>query len=238
MNEPIALVTGSSRGIGAAIARQLRERGMRVIGHATREMDHETIASDLAVPGAASRLWKEAMKRADGRIDVLVNNAGRFEENPIDLPHDEWLENWEQTLRINLTAAAELSRLAVSHWTRAEPPWPHRPHRKPRRPPRRLARPLALCRVEGRDARHAQDHRPPIRGAGHPELRGLPRLHRHRHGGRLPVRPQRGAILAEIPLGRAATADEIATMAAFCALDAPPSMTGAVLDANGASYVR
>ena len=50
MNEPIALVTGSSRGIGEAIASQLRERGMRVIGHATRETDHETIASDFAVP--------------------------------------------------------------------------------------------------------------------------------------------------------------------------------------------
>lgn len=45
-------------------------------------------------------------------------------------------------------------------------------------------------------------------------------------------------ILADIPLGRVATPEEIATMAAFCALDAPPSMTGAVLDANGASYVR
>ena len=45
-------------------------------------------------------------------------------------------------------------------------------------------------------------------------------------------------LLADIPLGRVATPDEIATMAVFCALDAPPSMTGAVLDANGASYVR
>ena len=45
-------------------------------------------------------------------------------------------------------------------------------------------------------------------------------------------------LLADIPLGRVATPDEIATMAVFCALDAPESMTGAVLDANGASYVR
>jgi NAD(P)-dependent dehydrogenase (short-subunit alcohol dehydrogenase family) len=46
------------------------------------------------------------------------------------------------------------------------------------------------------------------------------------------------ALLADIPLGRVATPEEIATMAVFCVLDAPPSMTGAVLDANGASYVR
>ena len=40
------------------------------------------------------------------------------------------------------------------------------------------------------------------------------------------------------PLGRVAMPDEVATMASFCAIDAPPSMTGAVLDVNGASYVR
>jgi NAD(P)-dependent dehydrogenase (short-subunit alcohol dehydrogenase family) len=43
---------------------------------------------------------------------------------------------------------------------------------------------------------------------------------------------------AEIPLGRIAEPEEIAEMARWCALDAPPSMTGAVLDANGASHVR
>jgi NAD(P)-dependent dehydrogenase (short-subunit alcohol dehydrogenase family) len=45
-------------------------------------------------------------------------------------------------------------------------------------------------------------------------------------------------LLADIPLGRVAAPEEIAAIAKFCALDAPPSMTGAVLDANGASYVR
>ena len=45
-------------------------------------------------------------------------------------------------------------------------------------------------------------------------------------------------LLADIPLGRVAMPDEVAVMAAFCATDAPESMTGAVLDVNGASYVR
>ena len=45
-------------------------------------------------------------------------------------------------------------------------------------------------------------------------------------------------LLADIPLGRVATPEEIARIAAFCALDAPPSMTGTTIDANGASYVR
>ncbi|MEM6475741.1 MAG: SDR family oxidoreductase, partial [Pseudomonadota bacterium] len=45
-------------------------------------------------------------------------------------------------------------------------------------------------------------------------------------------------LLADIPLGRVAEPEEIARIVAFCALDAPPSMTGAVIDANGASFVR
>lgn len=45
-------------------------------------------------------------------------------------------------------------------------------------------------------------------------------------------------LLADIPLGRVATPEEIARIAEFCALDAPESMTGTVIDANGASYVR
>ena len=45
-------------------------------------------------------------------------------------------------------------------------------------------------------------------------------------------------LLADIPLGRVALPDEVAELAAFCALTAPASMTGAVLDINGASYVR
>lgn len=45
-------------------------------------------------------------------------------------------------------------------------------------------------------------------------------------------------LLADIPLGKVAAPSEIAKIAAFCALDAPPSMTGSILDANGASYVR
>jgi NAD(P)-dependent dehydrogenase (short-subunit alcohol dehydrogenase family) len=45
-------------------------------------------------------------------------------------------------------------------------------------------------------------------------------------------------LLADIPLGKVADPEEVAEIAAFCAMSAPPSMTGAVLDVNGASYVR
>ena len=111
-----ALVTGSSRGIGAAIAARLRARGVRVIGHATRAIDADTIAADLSQPNAPQLLWDEAMDRAGGQIDVLINNAGLFEANPIDSSDIQWLDSWEDTLRINLTSAAQLSRFAVKHW--------------------------------------------------------------------------------------------------------------------------
>ena len=69
MNRPVALVTGSSRGIGAAIANILRARGISVIGHASRAADSDTIAADLADPPAPQHLWETALERAGGRID-------------------------------------------------------------------------------------------------------------------------------------------------------------------------
>jgi NAD(P)-dependent dehydrogenase (short-subunit alcohol dehydrogenase family) len=50
--------------------------------------------------------------------------------------------------------------------------------------------------------------------------------------------PRAAEIRAQHPLGRVATADEIARTAAFCALDAPATMTGSIIDINGASYLR
>ncbi|MDB5682740.1 MAG: family oxidoreductase, partial [Sphingomonas bacterium] len=68
------LVTGTSRGIGKAIVAALA--GHNVIGHSSRDGDSRRIAADLDRPGAAETLWNEALARLDGRIDVLVNNAG------------------------------------------------------------------------------------------------------------------------------------------------------------------
>ena len=105
------LITGTSRGIGEAILAAFA--GQRAIGHGTRSGGGR-IAADFASAGAAKGLWNEALERLDGRIDVLVNNAGMFEAAPIEAA--DWTERWERTLRVNLTAAAELSRLAVLHF--------------------------------------------------------------------------------------------------------------------------
>jgi 3-oxoacyl-[acyl-carrier protein] reductase len=239
MTQLCALVTGSSRGIGAAIAAALRARGVRVIGHASKSHDGDTIGADLADPTAPARLWEEALERSPhGQIDVLVNNAGLFAANPIALSDIQWLDNWEDTLRINLTAAAELSRYAVRHWLADE-------------------RGGRIVHIASRAAHRGDspDHWHYAAAKG-----GMVAMHKTiaRHyaskgivsyaicpgftdtGMAEDYLASRGGagLLADIPLGRVATPEEIATMATFCALDAPESMTGAVLDANGASYVR
>ncbi|MEE3217669.1 MAG: SDR family oxidoreductase, partial [Pseudomonadota bacterium] len=110
------LLTGSSRGIGAAAKAALEARGARVVGQATRSESVDPVPADFCEPGAPQELWQAALARAGGAIDVLVNNAGLFDPNPIDRSDIGWLDAWEDTLRINLTAAAQLSRFAVRHW--------------------------------------------------------------------------------------------------------------------------
>ena len=61
-------------------------------------------------------MGRRRWSRPAGAIDVLVNNAGVFEANPLDADDDAWVAGWERTMRINLTASAELCRLAVLHW--------------------------------------------------------------------------------------------------------------------------
>ena len=239
MTQFTALVTGSSRGIGAAIAAALRARGVKVIGHASRAGDADTIAADLADPAAPANLWEEALERSPhGRIDVLVNNAGKFSPNPLDGSDIAWLDQWEDTLRINLTAAAELSRFAVRHWLAEE-------------------RGGRVVHIASRAAHRGDSpdhwHYAAAKGGMVAMHKTIARQYAARGVLSYAICPgftdtamagdylaSRGgaALLADIPLGRVATPEEIATMAVFCALDAPASMTGAVLDANGASYVR
>lgn len=233
-----ALVTGSSRGIGAAIASQLRARGVRVIGHARRAADADLIAADLNDPGAAKQLWTKASALNNGPIDILINNAGLFSPNSIDRADDEWLKNWEDTLRVNLTAAAELSRLAVRDWLE-------------RGTGGRIVHIASRAAHRGDSPEHW--HYAAAKGgmiamhktiARHYAASGImsyaicPGFTDTAMAGEYLASRGGAGLLADIPLGRVAAPQEIAAIASFCALDAPESMTGAVIDANGASYVR
>lgn len=188
-------------------------------------------------------LWEDALAQTDGQIDVLINNAGIFESNPIDSSDIAWLDRWEDTLRINLTAAAQLSRFAVRHWldSGAEGRIVHIASRAGHRGDSpdhwhyaaskggMLALHKTIARAYAADGISSFAIAPGFTDTDQQDAPGAGSYLASRGG---------PALLADIPLGRVAEPEEIAAIAAFCALDAPPSMTGAVIDANGASYVR
>lgn len=225
------LITGASRGIGAAIAGALARPDVRLVALSSKD-------GDLNDPAVPARLWDAALGRLDGRIDVLINNAGEFAANPIDAADAEWLAGWERGLRINLTSAADLSRRFVNHRLatgtegrivniasraahRGDSPahWHYAAAKAGM-----VAMTKTIARGYAKDGVLAFAICPGF------TMTGMAEDYLASRGG--------DKLLADIPLGRVAMPEEVAEMARWCALNAPPSMTGAVLDVNGASYVR
>jgi NAD(P)-dependent dehydrogenase (short-subunit alcohol dehydrogenase family) len=234
---PRILVTGASRGIGAAIVEALGVRGARVVGHASTG-SAGLIGSDLSQPGVADGLWDEAVERLGGGVDVLVNNAGVFEAVAVDAPLDEWQGAWARTMQINLQASADLCRRAVLAWQgegrggrivniasraayRGDSPahWHYAASKAGM-----VAMTKSIARGYARAGILAFAVCPGY------VMTGMADDYLASRGG--------DKLLADIPLGRVADPQEIASVAAYLALDAPASMTGSVLDVNGASFVR
>ena len=250
-----ALVTGASRGIGREIAVHLARRGLRVAVHCREDIGaaratlrslagsgHEVFAADLTQPDAVAALWGAVSARF-GCVDVLVNNAGRYETHPpleVDLPR--WQSAWRHTLAANLQAPADLSLLAVQAMAQAP-----------------LQGSFGRGRIVNISSRGAFRGEPdcPAYAASKAGLNALSQsLAKALAPNGIYVYciapgwvetdmaqaslrgPQGGEILAQHPLGRIASADEIALTVEFCALDAPPAMTGSIIDVNGASYLR
>jgi 3-oxoacyl-[acyl-carrier protein] reductase len=229
------LLTGASRGIGAATVLTLRAAGHHVIGQSTRGGDG-FLAADFAEPRVADRLWSEALAAAGGRIDVLVNNAGVFEDADIE-DADEFAEIWGRSLAINLQSAADLCRHAVLHF--------------------RGAGGGRIINVASR-AGHRGDapanwHYAAAKGGMLAMTKTIARAYSGENILCFAIAPgfvltpmaedylagpNGNRIRGEIPLGRVAEASEIAETIRWLASDAPPSLTGATLDVNGASYVR
>ena len=225
------VLTGASRGIGAAIVQRLAGENTRIFSVSSADFD-------LSDPQSPDRLWAAAQTALDGRIDVLINNAGIFEPNPIHQDASDWLRNWNRTAQINLTASALLCRHAVVSWQehgvggrivniasraahRGDSPdhWHYAAAKAGL-----VAITKTIARAYAKAAILAFAICPGF------TMTGMAEDYLESRGG--------AKLLADIPLGRVAMPEEVAEIAAFCALNAPPSMTGAVLDINGASYVR
>ncbi len=224
------LLTGGTRGIGKAIAERLDREDVKVWAIGSNRFD-------LADPATPRRLWDQAIEMFDGRIDVLINNAGVFEAAPIDLNDAEWTASWNRTMQINLTASAELCRFAVQHFQtngggrivniasraahRGDSPdhWHYAASKAGM-----VAMTKTIARAYAAQGIYAFAICPGF------TMTGMAEDYLSSRGG--------DKLLADIPLGKVADPAEVAEIAVFAALTAPPSMTGAVLDVNGASYVR
>ena len=236
VTEPLhILVTGASRGIGAAIASALE--GQRVVGHSSTGGDGR-IAADLSDPEGATALWWEAMAALDGRIDVVVNNAGIFEAADVTSNDQAWEQAWERTLRVNLRASADLCRLAVLHFRerksggrivnissraayRGDSPdhWHYAASKAGM-----VAMSKTIARAYAGEGIYAFTVCPGF------TVTGMVDEYIQSRGGL--------ASLGDLPIGRPAAAEEVAETVRWLALEAPPSATGAVIDVNGASFVR
>ncbi|HVM37350.1 MAG TPA: SDR family oxidoreductase [Sphingomicrobium sp.] len=229
------LITGASRGIGAAALASIQPQA-HAIGHSSRG-GGDLIGADLGDPAAPRRLWEAALERLGGRIDVLVNNAGIFEAVDDDAPDDEWHQAWQRTLTVNLQASADLCRLAVNHFRdigggrivnvasraayRGDSPkhWHYAASKAGM-----IGMTKSIARGYAREGILAFAVCPGF------TVTEMTEDYLNSRGG--------AQVLADIPLGRVASTDEVAETIRWLALDAPPSATGSVIDVNGASYVR
>ena len=243
-----ALVTGGSRGIGAAIARHLAAAGARVAVHfgsdeeAARQVcesldgeGHAILRANLADADNAADLPHRAAE-ALGGLDTIVNNAGIFVPHDATGDEDAWRETWDRTIAINLTAPAMILKTAVEHLEAAG--GGH------------------IVNISSRGAFRGEPEAPAY-GAAKAGLNSLTQslalklAPKNIHA--VAVAPgwvqtdmteeflagEGGvAIRAQSPLNRTATVDEIAAVVLMAVSGQADALTGAVIDVNGASYLR
>jgi 3-oxoacyl-[acyl-carrier protein] reductase len=241
------LVTGASRGIGAAIARAFAARGDRVAVHYASGRPraeeivatlpgagHLAVGADLADPGA-TQVMVDTTAEALGRIDVLVNNAGVYLAHPIDdTDYQAWQVAWRSTLDVNLVGAANVTWCAVRH----------------------MAPGGRIINVSSRGAfRGEPDH--PAYAASKAGLIAFGQSLARSLGSRgiavMSVAPGftetdmaaealagegGNQIRAESPFGRVAVPADVAGAVLYLASPEAEMTSGTVLDLNGASYLR
>jgi len=241
------LITGASRGIGAATAHAFAAAGDRVAVHyGTRREQAEAVRAALPgdghiVAGAdladadAVRVMTDEVAAALGSIDVLVNNAGVFVTHPIDASsYEEWQRAWHDTLAVDLIGPANLTWCAVRHMGpggrivnvgsrggfRGEPEAPAYGASKAGL----VAFAQSLARALGPRGIAVSTVAP-----GFTETDMAAEALAGEAGARR---------RAESPLGRVATAEEVAAAILFLASPLAEMTSGTVIDVNGASFLR
>ncbi|CAN5920637.1 SDR family oxidoreductase [soil metagenome] len=245
-----ALVSGSSRGIGAATASRLAGLGATVAVHYRAARDaaeavaaalpgdgHMVVGADVADPEAVAGMVERVVATLGG-IDVLVNNAGIYARHPLDeTSYDAWRRAWHDVVATNLLGAANLTWCVARHMIAT-------------------GRDGHIVNVSSRGAFRGEPEHPAY-GASKAALNSMGQSlaqHLAPHGITVTtVAPgfvetdmaaalldgETGdAIRNQSPLGRVATPDEIADIVAFLASDRAVIATGTIVDANGASYLR
>jgi 3-oxoacyl-[acyl-carrier protein] reductase len=242
------LVTGGSRGIGRATCIEFARQGARVAVHyATNEAaatavrdelpgeGHVAVGADLGA-GHARELVAATIETI-GRIDVLVNNAGIYEPHPVlTTTAEEWSASWRRTIETNLIGPADTIHAVAAHMAelgggrivnvtsrgafRGEPD--HAAYGASKAGLNSLSQSMAKAL-----APHGIYVTAVAPGFVETDM-AAPYL-----GG-----PDGAEIVAQSPLGRAATPEEIARVIVFLATPGSESTTGAIVDVNGASYLR
>ncbi|WP_027349659.1 3-oxoacyl-ACP reductase FabG [Halotalea alkalilenta] len=241
----VALVTGASRGIGRAVARQLGSQGFFVIGTATSDAGAERITADLTEHGvegqgamlevndaaAISALVNDITERFGAPL-VLVNNAGITRDNLLMRMSEE---QWDEVLDTNLKSVYRLSKACLRGMTRA-----------------RYGRIINVSSVVATFGNLGQTNYAAAKAGMEGFSRALAREVASRNITVNCVAPgfiasdmtevlpeaQRDALLGQIPLARLGKPEEIAAAVGFLASDAAAYVTGETLHVNGGMNMR
>jgi 3-oxoacyl-[acyl-carrier protein] reductase len=259
------LVTGASRGIGAAVAAAFAGSGDRVAVHYRGAHDraravldglpgtgHALVAADLADPAAVADMVTAAVA-ALGRVDVLVNNAALYDDDPgttnrrlghrlADTPYDEWVAAWRRTVDVNLLGTANVTWCVVRHMLDV-PPAPGVPRGRVvnvgsrgayRGEPGVPAYGATKAGVHSLGQSLARD----LGGAGIAVASVAPGFVETDMAAATLAGPGGDGVRAQSPFGRVARPDEVAAAVLYLASPEAEWASGAVLDLNGASYLR
>jgi len=243
------LVTGASRGVGRAIAQAFAEHGAGVIVHCRSNRSaaeatlaslgdgpHHLLAADLRDPVAVQQLATDAARVA-GRVDVLVNNAGVYEDHPVSsVTYEQWQAAWSRVIGANLLGPANLSYCVAQHM--------------------RERGGGRIVNVSSRGAFRGEPSGPAY-GASKAGLNALgqslakalgdqgifvftvaPGFVETDMASEMLAGPRGDFIRGESPLGRVARPEEVAWTVLFLAAPGSEFLTGCIVDVNGASYLR